>query len=277
MSLSALIQVGIGMILVYYILSLTVSGITGYISQRLQLRAKVLEQEMEKYLGKDFFEKIKQRPEVSVTQQQQLSITGKVTTQKIQDIPKETLAQAALEVAAQEPATTESTDEASPKTSTRPSLIQLIQEGVKEPEKALPKVENAFDCVMTNISNLYGQHARRITLFVALAITLLLGVDSIAVARALWEEPTIRTAIDAQANAIAMTQTQQVDTQQSIQDIQATVSQLQSFDLPILWTGTLPSDGGGWLLKIAGLVITWVAVSRGSPFWYDLLKRARSS
>jgi hypothetical protein len=43
--------------------------------------------------------------------------------------------------------------------------------------------------------------------------------------------------------------------------------------MKVLWSKTvLPTDAGGWILKILGLLITIVAVSLGAPFWFDLLK-----
>ena len=35
----------------------------------------------------------------------------------------------------------------------------------------------------------------------------------------------------------------------------------------------LPQNAGQWLMKLAGLAITWLAVLMGAPFWFDLLKQ----
>lgn len=35
----------------------------------------------------------------------------------------------------------------------------------------------------------------------------------------------------------------------------------------------VPKDGGGWIIKILGILISALAVSQGSPFWFDLLSK----
>lgn len=37
--------------------------------------------------------------------------------------------------------------------------------------------------------------------------------------------------------------------------------------------GQVPVGGLGWLVKIFGLLITTLAISQGSPFWFDVLQK----
>lgn len=50
------------------------------------------------------------------------------------------------------------------------------------------------------------------------------------------------------------------------------INDLQALGIPLGWKA-LPSYGGGWLNKLAGLALTAFAVSLGAPFWFDLLNR----
>jgi hypothetical protein len=44
----------------------------------------------------------------------------------------------------------------------------------------------------------------------------------------------------------------------------------------LFWrTEYLPQDAEEGMIKVAGLIITWIATAQGSPFWYDVLKRLR--
>ena len=52
------------------------------------------------------------------------------------------------------------------------------------------------------------------------------------------------------------------------------VVDLGELDIPVTWLqAPLPEDTAGWVLKVAGLVITTVAAAQGSSFWYDILKK----
>jgi hypothetical protein len=56
-------------------------------------------------------------------------------------------------------------------------------------------------------------------------------------------------------------------------------------DIPIGWTANqtavdkkivwraLPDSFGAWILKIAGLLATGLAISLGAPFWFDVLNK----
>jgi hypothetical protein len=149
------------------------------------------------------------------------------------------------------------------------SLLSMINSGVQSLEDTRRLVEGWYDDAARNISLVFTQHARRIVIVLAAAITLLTGVDSVAIAQNLWEEPSRRAAVTAQ--------TDQFIQEQPGSDIQSFLSSLEELNIPLLWNfNNLPDDVGGWGQKIAGLIITWVAISQGSSFWYDVLKKVRS-
>ncbi|RPH79952.1 MAG: hypothetical protein EHM80_06530 [Nitrospiraceae bacterium] len=56
-------------------------------------------------------------------------------------------------------------------------------------------------------------------------------------------------------------------------------AETEKLGLPIGWSReskdpkALPSDVGGWALKIIGLLLTAIAVSLGAPFWFDVLNK----
>jgi len=93
-------------------------------------------------------------------------------------------------------------------------------------------------------------------------------------ARDLWGNAELRAVAAAQANAVVQQQGAEADLQQLVDDLKA-------YSIQVGWwqTQSVPQDGdvGTWigfiLLKVAGLSVTALAVSQGSSFWYDLLKR----
>jgi hypothetical protein len=104
---------------------------------------------------------------------------------------------------------------------------------------------------------------------VTLVVILITGVDSIEIVKALWQQPTVRAAVAARVDRL-------ID-EQSEDGATAMLSELKQTQIPILWTkASIPRNPLGWVSKLIGLFITWIAASQGSSFWYDLLRQTRS-
>ena len=198
-------------------------------------------------------------------------------------------------------------------------------------EEAAAKLEFWFNTRMEQLSEAYKRNIQYLSLLIGLLLALLINADSLHIARTLWEDPAVRTAISAAAqasvqsgqaaNILQETQNQQ-DSIQGIPDpsadpstgqqptptnadladeVRRTINQLLQLRLPIGWELTavedcftpqadtdlcsnprnfwsfIPSNNPDWfgllLRKIAGYIITIVAVAQGAPFWFDLLNR----
>ncbi|GAB4547523.1 MAG: hypothetical protein Fur002_23610 [Anaerolineales bacterium] len=156
------------------------------------------------------------------------------------------------------------------------------------------KTEAWFDDAMQNASALYKLYAQKLAFGIGLLVACLLNIDTIYVAQKLWQEPTLRAALVAQA------QTQAAQDQPA--DPQAAV---RSLAFPVGWTTTpLPQascgaiaiidaqfvirsagecrlvDGlpafnnlWGWLVKLTGYLLTAAAAAQGAPFWFDILRK----
>jgi hypothetical protein len=276
MSLSTVFEVGLGLILVYYVLSLVVSKIVGEITKWTQLRARDLEEGLRDLLadsGK--LEEFMQHSRIQNLQPKRLNfLSTSLTTYKVADIPASSFALTLLDVLAPGEKSDPMAELRSaigdlPNGKAKDSLLSMINSGVQSLEDTRRLVEGWYDDAARNISLVFTQHARRIVIVIAAAITLLTGVDSVAIAQNLWEEPSRRAAVTAQ--------TDQFIQEQPGSDIQSFLSSLEELNIPLLWNfNNLPDDVGGWGQKIAGLIITWVAISQGSSFWYDVLKKVRS-
>jgi hypothetical protein len=91
-------------------------------------------------------------------------------------------------------------------------------------------------------------------------VVVLLGVDSISIARSLSQEQGIRAAVTGAAQHASTT---------ALKDA---VNTLSEFALPIGWS-VYPEGAGAWAMKAVGITITVLAVSLGAPFWFDLLNK----
>jgi hypothetical protein len=274
MNLSVVLEVAIGLVLLYYVLSLVVSYITSEIAKWMQMRAKDLELVLrEQIQDPAAFVKFMNHPLIKNLQPKRAEFSGKVWDAKVDKIPPATFSMTLFDIMAPDAADgnkleqIKNTIKGLPDGELKTTLNSLIDATVNDIQTARENVERWYDDMMQNVSRLYTQHARHIAIICALVVTLAVDGDSINVATQLWNQPTLRAAAAAKAEEYL---------QQAPEDPTKALEEL-AMPIPILWTTPLPQDAQGWLVKILGLVITWVAVSQGSSFWYDVLKRAKSA
>jgi len=126
----------------------------------------------------------------------------------------------------------------------------------------------------------FRSNSRSFVIVLSMLLTLFLGTDSIQLAQTLWANAGIRSAVVAQAQIEV--QMQAVEGTVSEDRIDDLIQQLIDLDIVKIgwWQTEIPpagSDINTWatfiVLKILGLGLTVMAVSQGSSFWYDLLKK----
>ncbi len=153
-------------------------------------------------------------------------------------------------------------------------LLKLAQKGFNNVEELRKMMETWFTGLMDQASQVYKAQARRVVILLSLIVTLVFGVDSIELAQKYWKNAAISATADAQASLILGSNK---DPAQKNDDLQKLVAQLEQMNaIDFTWyqkPGDAPSN---WLLlKVIGLLITTLAVSQGSSFWYDLMKQIK--
>jgi hypothetical protein len=173
------------------------------------------------------------------------------------------------------------------------TLLSLLDLGVKDVAAAQKKIEKWYDDSMKKVSDLYARNVRLVVIFFAFVVTFGLGVDSISVAKALLKSPERQETIDELMKLTDKFGPQGVSADDAAnvqEDINSIIRNLEDQDVPITWEkGWSPFNRANWrppddlttskalwlLSKILGLVITSLAVSQGSSFWYDALKKLK--
>ena len=287
MSVSTILEICIGLVLIYYILGVIVSAVTSWFTIGLQIRARDLENYFkELFQDETKLNQVLTHPLVTSLKPIRLTpvtglITGKTQEYKTGKIPAATFLQALI---GQSVASLQTVDEIKaevnksiaslPDTSEfKKEITQLLNEAGNDAAQLRATVESWFDGVMKKSSALYTAHARRIVIILALIVTLVTGVDSIDVARQLWDQPNLRAV--AAAKAVEISEGGELDP-----DIKALVDTLDELQLEYhndWWnTRNTPEMPNNILLKVLGLGITWAAVAQGSSFWYDVMKKVTS-
>lgn len=123
-----------------------------------------------------------------------------------------------------------------------------------------------FDSVMERTTGVYRRRMQLISFLVALVLVVSLNADTLAVARSLWLDDTLRAEVVAAARNKLATPATGAD---GLDALQVQTRSLMVF--PLGWSGW--PTGIDILWKAFGLLLTALAVSLGAPFWFDTLVR----
>jgi hypothetical protein len=168
------------------------------------------------------------------------------------------------------------------------------------------RLEQWFDEEMDRLSGWYKRRTKWFLLLWGVGLAIVLNVDAALLARTLWTDSTLRSAVVAEAQRVATPATTTPDgaasptatppcpisssagaatsTTDPLDCLTARIDSLQALRLPIGWPGwplqsdfyhgadrRTPHDPGDWWLKTLGLIVTALAAMQGGPFWFDLL------
>lgn len=121
------------------------------------------------------------------------------------------------------------------------------------------EVASWFDQSMQRVSGAYKRKTQLWSLIIALIIAIVLNIDAIRIADALWNQPMLLKSIAPQGTPNA----------------QQLLGQLQD-SVPLGWSnGTLANlyKDWNWLYVIPGWLISAIATLFGAPFWFDTLQK----
>lgn len=285
MSISQALEVVIGLIFIYYVLGSIVSLVTQWINEFLETRGKALERYLVKIVGDKKLDDLIKLPQLQalrpIRYKNFLSVFGSVTEpKKIEKIPVSTLVDAYFDLVGLTSkdnlnlAQLADLVDKLPESEGKQAFIQWIQQGVTNIDDLRKRTTAYFTGMMDQASATFKANARSFVIILSIGVTVLFGTDSIQLARTLWTNAELRALAVAKAEMVV----QQEGTNATVDDL---IHELGDMTIKIGWWQTehpaAGSDVMTWvtfvLLKMLGLGITAAAVSQGSSFWYDLLKK----
>lgn len=287
MSIPQILEVVIGLIFIFYVLGSIVSLVTQWINESLETRGKALEKYLIKIVGSKKLGDLVTLPQLQalrpIRYRNFLSVFNSATeAKKLEKVPVATLVDAYFDLAGLTANTeldaTKLTELINklPDSEGKQAFIQWLNQGVTGMEDLRKRTTAYFSGLMEQAAATFRSNARSFVITLSILMTLLLGVDSIQVVRTLWLNAELRALAAAKAEMVV----QQEGTDATITDL---LQELSDLTINIGWWRTeLPTDADalGWLgfivLKVLGLGLTAMAVSQGSSFWYDLLKKIAS-
>lgn len=150
-------------------------------------------------------------------------------------------------------------------------------------DELVRSIERWFDDAMDRVASAYRRGTHGILIALGLVVAGVLNADAVNIATMLAIDPALRQSVvetalktsgansDPQGSSSGSTKTAAA----------AAIEQLQGLSLPIGWSGEkmskdlrgLPESASAWLSKVLGILVTGFALSMGAPFWFDVLNK----
>ena len=264
---SYILDVAIGLVFVYMLLSLLCSTINEQVITRiLSLRAKTLEAGITNMLadpqGKELVNQIYANPLIKGLSQNAAS--GK--PRKPSYIPSNIFAQAVM---ALDVVQTYKNTPAMQNSPVPQALALIIQKANGDSAKELAYIEQWYNDTMDRVSGWYKRNVQLIIFILGFVIVVGLNVDTLAIITNLSNDTVIRAGFVSAVQGSAASP--------SHADLPTLQKAFEQIQLVIGWSSSnVPTDWSSWILKIVGLLATIFAVSLGAPFWFDLLNKFTS-
>jgi hypothetical protein len=274
---STILDVLVGLIFVFLVVSLVASAVTEAFASLVKLRSSTLLTGIQELLndpkGTGIAKELYNHALISPR-----DTGGKADTSQMRLIPAyidpTQFADAMIEVtkllgktAEQMPGEISSSELLSPQT--KDLLSGMVTRAQGNVESLRAELATWFDSAMDRVGGAYKRRTQLIGFVVALSLTGVLNIDTIAVAKALWLQPMMTKSIDLQ----------------KIPEPRDALAKLESLPLAIGWDMSAQSQSDAndkprsdstrflmWATRILGWLITAVASLFGAPFWYDALQ-----
>jgi hypothetical protein len=278
----AILDVAVGMVFLYLLLSVICSAIFDLLETWLNHRAQGLEAGLRELLqdaqGIGLTKKIFEHPLVNCL------FPGKYNPLDHKNlpgfIPAANFAMALLDVSA-------SPETLPPGVELPEGVRRTIDTFRQDAATARANVEAWFNACMSNVAAAYKQRAQAMTFGIGLAVALATNMDSITIARGLASNAALRNSVVAAAGAYLSQNPNgppSADPAAKEAQLREYLGTVSAIGLPIGWqdrdgkkfesvTGRIPDGFADWIFKIIGCLLTAGAISLGAPFWYDLLAK----
>jgi hypothetical protein len=173
------------------------------------------------------------------------------------------------------------------------SVLALVQRSNGDLEKAQNAIEGWFYDSMDRVNGWYKRRTQIWTLLIALLLTLVANADTIHIVRQLGSDPVLRAAVMEEAKVRAQKPRPTISVEYKDEDdpTNPTVTpanegnQLSDKERDLLgqmlgWHDNVfkNKDGNGWGMnvwfqRLIGWLLTILALSLGAPFWFDMLNK----
>lgn len=284
-----LLETAIGLVFLWFLAATVCSGVVQLVSSALGFHANTLWRTLERALGTD-----EQAPNAAIVSAAKMSkkpkpCPGTMVDRFIENVPGVSTAkvkrvkQIGTNVAAQALVATRNDHPDDFAATQLGKLVEHLPDDIRNDEEKLRQwLARWYDDTMSTLSATFRRNIRWWTVVASIVIVGVLGLESIGFAERLYQQPTQRAVVTAQAKAAVaagkknvdggLTQCKKVEgTKNTYKCAKATVSELSGLKVS-LWE--VPEDKRpDWWWTLLGLAVTVGAIAAGAPFWFDVMRR----
>ncbi|MBL1215417.1 MAG: hypothetical protein HND52_18770 [Ignavibacteriae bacterium] len=294
---SEILEIAIGLIFIYMLLSLFASTINEIIAKLFSLRGRNLRKaihfmfdeedtqfQIQRFFNDPLIKKLSARPILdklgikSPTDYLPKNTFSKILTKAIfksneDNIPIETLEKHIDEMFPQ-------------KGDSNRILKRLVRDSAGNIEKLKNNLENWYDDIMDVATEWYKSKVRVILFFIGFAFCILFNADTIKIVNSLSVNPEVRKALVSQAEELSKNYVE-ADTSKTLDELKVEMQNLNmqisdassllglgwSFESGMSFWGKLGFIFQNIPNRIWGWIITSLAISLGASFWFNFLQR----
>jgi hypothetical protein len=152
------------------------------------------------------------------------------------------------------------------------ALLAMARGAIEDRDHLRTLIEGWFNGAMERVSEWYRRNAQLVICILSLLVAVGLNVNTIGIAERLEKDNTLRAAVVAQASKSSL------EPGAKLEAVVNKIGQVQKLGLPIGWnkaSGDPVHAGfdsfGEAVRTLGGWMLTWIALSLGTPFWFGLL------
>jgi hypothetical protein len=165
------------------------------------------------------------------------------------------------------------------------AFLSAIDEAEGDMNRVRENLEAWFDGAMNSVSGAYRRRTQLYLFAIGLVVAAFLNVNTFTVADHLWRDDRARAALAERAGRVAAdTATKRLagDTTGSAAEARRVYADLRTLSLPIGWdrrppappeTEGMSAHFSYWSKQVFGLALTAFAIMLGAPFWFDMLNK----
>lgn len=271
---STILDVALGVILTFLVLSLVTSAIVEAVASALAWRANTLLQGIKDMLNdnaftglvRDIYNHVAVNPRTDGSAQTQSQLGAKPSY-----IEPAQFASALIDILQLAPDATATVADLQNRVNAalpgpdnaqlRTMLNGMVARAGGDIDRIHKEIADWFDAAMDRVAGVYKRKTQLWAFLIALLLAVLLNIDTVKIAQALWQQPMLMKGFVAPPAG---------------ETAQQALDQLQGLGIPFGWNALAWTYAWAFptvLYVLAGWLISAVATMFGAPFWFDTLQK----
>lgn len=156
------------------------------------------------------------------------------------------------------------------------ALHALVDEAGDDIDKTRENIEKWYNSAMDRVSGWYKRRTQVALLVIGFIIAVAVNADTISIGNSLASDRALREGLAAAAQQYAKDSEGQT-AKATDENVRRSFREIGKLGFPMGWntddSRTVPDTLQGWATKLVGWLLTAMAVSLGAPFWFDLLNK----